>query len=101
MKPEHDDDEKNEVDLFEVFPLISTADEAKNFLMDLCTPSEINAFVERWKVCQLLNRQTFSYRRIKDLTGASLTTIGRVARFLRNESYGGYDTMLKKIGERK
>ena len=84
------------VGLFEVFSLINTAEEAKNFLTDLCTPAEIKAFKERWNVCQLLNEKKYSYREISKLTGASLTTIGRVARFLNEENYGGYKTMLEK-----
>jgi TrpR-related protein YerC/YecD len=84
------------VDLLEVLPLLESAEEAKNFLTDLCTPSEIASFRERWKVCQLLGRGDLSYREIKEITGASLTTIGRVARFLHTEQYGGYKTMLEK-----
>ncbi|MBR1734015.1 MAG: transcriptional regulator [Alphaproteobacteria bacterium] len=85
--------------LFEVISLIETAKEAENFLLDLCTPAEIKAFIERWKVCQLLNERNFSYREIKDMTGASLTTISRVARFLNDEKNGGYKTMLEKSKE--
>jgi len=91
-------DDHHEDDLFRALSLIETVDEAKNFLIDLCTPSEIRAFSERWKVCQLLSCGNFSYRQIKEMTGASLTTIGRVARFLREEKYGGYRKMLEKTG---
>ena len=69
----------------------------KIFFIDLCTPAEIKAFVERWKVCQLLNEKKYSYRQISEITRASLTTIGRVARFLNEENYGGYRKMLEKI----
>jgi TrpR-related protein YerC/YecD len=86
----------NEIDLFEALALTETADDAKNFLTDLCTPAEIRAFSERWKVCQLLACGEFSYRQIKEMTGASLTTVGRVARFLNEEKYGGYKKMLEK-----
>jgi TrpR-related protein YerC/YecD len=91
----------NEADLFEAFALIESAEEAKNFMTDLCTPSEIRAFGERWRVCRLLNGGELSYREISKLTGASLTTIGRVARFLNDEKYGGYKKMLEKIRERE
>jgi uncharacterized protein YerC len=40
--------------------------------------------------------EELSYREIHKITRASLTTIGRVARFLRDESYGGYRNILKK-----
>ncbi len=72
--------------------------EAKNFLHDLCTPQEIRSLNERWRVAQLLNTNTLSYREISEKTGASLTTIGRVARFLKDENYGGYRLMLQKLG---
>ncbi|MDR2766510.1 MAG: trp operon repressor [Holosporaceae bacterium] len=88
----------DEADLLAMFSSIESPEEARDFLLDLCTPSEIRTFVERWKVCRLLSRGTFSYRDIKKLTGASLTTIGRVARFLKDEPYGGYRRMLQKIG---
>jgi TrpR-related protein YerC/YecD len=84
-------------DLFTTFALIESADEARKFLADLCTPSEIRAFSERWQVCQLLEGGNFSYREIREITGASLMTIGRVARFLNDESYGGYKRLLEKI----
>jgi TrpR-related protein YerC/YecD len=93
MENHHSD----ETDLFETFALIESADEAKRFLTDLCTPSEIKAFTERWRVCRLLSLKRFSYRKIREQTGASLMTIGRVARFLNDESYGGYKTMLGKV----
>ncbi|MDR0555474.1 MAG: trp operon repressor [Holosporaceae bacterium] len=88
-----------EIDLFETLALIGNAEDARNFLADLCTPSEIRAFSERWKVCQLLSCGKFSYRQIKEMAGASLTTIGRVARFLNEEKHGGYKKMLEKTSK--
>ncbi len=90
-------DDHHTIDLFEAIAMLETVDDVKNFLMDLCTPAEIKAFTERWKVCQLLDRKEYSYRQIREMTKASLTTIGRVSRFLNNENYGGYRNMLKKI----
>ena len=92
-----DDHHSCEIDLFEAIALIETADEAEKFFTDLCTPAEIKAFIERWKVCVLLSSGKYSYRQIKNITGASLTTIGRVSRFLNEEKYGGYRAMLEKI----
>jgi TrpR-related protein YerC/YecD len=83
--------------LYEIIPLIQNAQEAKKFLADLCTPTEIRALCERWKVAQYLAQDELSYREIYTLTGASLTTIGRVARSLREESHQGYKKMLDKI----
>jgi TrpR-related protein YerC/YecD len=85
------------MDLFEVLPLLESSEEAKNFFKDLCTPQEINALQERWRVCQLLAKGDASYREIHRISGASITTIGRVARFLKDEPYYGYRTMLDKL----
>ena len=92
-----DDHHIQEVDLFEAIALLEDAKEAKNFFVDLCTPAEIKDFIERWKICQLLSTRKYSYRQISEITRASLTTIGRVARFLNEEKYGGYRKMLEKI----
>lgn len=83
--------------LCKAFLQLKTEQEVFNFLKDLCTPQEISALAERWRVCQLLHAGNLSYREIHDLTGASLTTIGRVARFLKDEPYKGYQTILSRI----
>ncbi len=85
------------IDLFKAIASIETADEAQRFFSDLCTPAEIKAFIERWKVCQLLNLKKFSYRQINEMSGASLATIARVARFLNQEKNYGYKNMLEKL----
>lgn len=84
-------------DLCKVLLLLKTKDEAYSFLKDLCTPQELAALAERWRVCKLLEKGDLSYRNIRTITNASLTTIGRVARFLKEETYYGYLMMLNKI----
>lgn len=74
---------------------LETEEEAYNFLKDLCTPAELAALSERWRICKALN-DGLSYREIQAQVGASLTTIGRVARFLKDEPYGGYAALLQK-----
>jgi uncharacterized protein YerC len=56
---------------------------------------------ERWRVCRLLNEGDLSYREIHDVTGASLATITRVARFLKDEPHHGYRSVLKKMTKKK
>jgi TrpR-related protein YerC/YecD len=92
-----DDHHKSIYDLCEALLYLETRDEAYNFLKDLCTPQELLALAERWRVCKLLEKGNHSYRDIHTITKASLTTIGRVARFLKNEPYHGYLTILNKI----
>jgi len=60
----------------------------RDFLLDLCTPAELEAMTDRWRVVPLL-QQGMPYREIHDLTGVSVTTIGRVARTLERGT-GGY-----------
>ena len=62
------------------------------FLQDLCTPAELEAMCDRWKVVPLL-RAGEPYRGIHDKTGVSVTTIGRVARTLE-QGAGGYAAAL-------
>lgn len=73
---------------------LETVDECRNFLKDLCTPAEMQALVDRWQVVELL-QQGLPYRRINELTGVSVTTIGRVARFL-TDGFGGYDVAIQR-----
>lgn len=95
------DHNQNLEDLYTALLLLETKDEVRNFLRDLCTPSEISALSERWRVCRLLENENLSYREIHAVTGASLTTISRVARFLKDESYHGYVTVLNKLKKQK
>ncbi len=83
--------------LWQALCKIEKAEEAEAFFKDLCTPHEVNALQERWRVCQLLSEEKYSYREIHKMTGASLTTIGRVARFLKDEPYKGYQLIQEKL----
>jgi TrpR-related protein YerC/YecD len=76
---------------------IDNADEARAFLTDLCTPSEVHALAERWYVARLLDKGSMTYRDIHDATGVSTTTVVRVARFLRQESNLGYRRVLDRM----
>ncbi|MBV8661145.1 MAG: TrpR like protein, YerC/YecD [Candidatus Dependentiae bacterium] len=88
-------------ELFQALLLIKTPEEMHRFFKDLCTPQEIQAFAERWKVCKLLDAGLLSYREINDQTGVSLATIGRVARFLNTEPHHGYQLVLDRIKNKK
>ncbi|MFT4248654.1 MAG: YerC/YecD family TrpR-related protein [Pseudomonas sp.] len=68
------------------------------FLRDLCTPAELEAMADRWRVVPLLE-QGVPYREIHDLTGVSVTTIGRVARALEHGT-GGYAAALRESAAR-
>jgi len=76
---------------------LQSVGEVKAFLDDLCTPSELRAFAERFKVARLLDEGSLSYREISERTGASTTTVTRVARFLREMPHQGYRLVLDKM----
>ena len=101
MKPNRNDSARkrrqNEDALFSAVSSLETAEECRNFLKDLCTPAELQALVDRWRVVALL-KQDMPYRKIHDLTGVSVTTIGRVARFL-HDGFGGYETALSRVDD--
>ncbi len=84
-------------DLYQALLLLKNSSEMDRFFKDLCTPQEIKTLAERWRVCQLLHEGTLSYREINGITGASLATIGRVARFLKDEPHKGYQLILQRI----
>lgn len=63
------------------------------FIRDVATLSEMQALSERLEVAKLL-AQGLSYRQVAAQTGASTTTVTRVAHFLENGE-GGYRTVLK------
>jgi len=67
---------------------LRSAEECRAFLRDLCTPAELQAMADRWAVVDCL-RRGLPYRQIHQQTGVSVTTIGRVARYLA-QGNGGY-----------
>ena len=99
----HDPDQKQQLKaagqtLSEALCLLDNPAEVGSFLEDLCTPAEIEAMVDRWRVAQLLE-QGLSYREIREQTQVSVTTIGRVARFMELGT-GGYRTVLDRLKKR-
>ena len=65
------------------------------FLRDLCTPAELEAMCDRWRVVPML-LQGVPYREIHERTLVSVTTIGRVARTLERGT-GGYGLAAKQL----
>ena len=102
MKPNRDDSaeyrKRTEDALFRAIQTLNDIHETRNFFKDLCTPAELQALVDRWQVVGLLQKD-LPYRRIHDLTGVSVTTIGRVARFLA-DGFGGYETAIARTARK-
>lgn len=84
-------------DIFDAILALRTHAEAEAFFADLCTPGEVKAFSERWRVAQLLDEGRLSYREIAEAAGSSTATVVRVARFLRGMPYRGYRTVLDRL----
>ena len=100
MKPHKEMQQKAKVlankALYQAVLSLQNEEECSQFFSDLCTPSELEAMVDRWAVVPFLN-EGLPYRKIHDITGVSVTTIGRVARFLTIGN-GGYKTALDRLG---
>jgi TrpR-related protein YerC/YecD len=95
QRPSQPDPQQASRGLCEALLTLKTVDECQRFLEDLCTPAELEALLDRWSVLAHL-QAGIPYRQIHDLTGVSVTTIGRVARCLTQGS-GGYQLALKRL----
>lgn len=82
-------------ELCDALTRIDDTEAMRSVLIDLCTPAEMRALSERWRVAQMLAEGEKSYREISAETGVSTTTIGRVSRFLKEEPHGGYRLLLE------
>ena len=85
-----------ERNLYAALAALQSVEECRAFLRDLCTPAEIQAMADRWSVVEFLQRG-LPYRQIHRVTGVSVTTIGRVARFLAAGN-GGYAVAAQRVG---
>ena len=74
-------------DLLETIVSLQDLDEAERFFRDLCTLSELEAMAHRWQAAQLLD-EGLPYLEISRRTGASTTTVTRVAHWLRHGQDG-------------
>ena len=81
--------------LARVLAALTQPGDVRAFLEDLCTPAELEAMSDRWKVVPLL-LQGVAYREIHERTLVSVTTIGRVARTLERGA-GGYGAAVRRL----
>jgi TrpR-related protein YerC/YecD len=85
----------NERNLIGAVLTLRSLEECRAFLRDLCTPAELQAMADRWAVVECL-RRGLPYREIHRQTGVSVTTIGRVARYLARGN-GGYALAAQRV----
>lgn len=84
-----------EIDLCKALAAMKDQNEIRMLIRDLCTPAELEAIADRWRVVPLL-KAGVSYREIHDRTGVSVTTIGRVARYI-DAGNGGYQLAYQRL----
>jgi TrpR-related protein YerC/YecD len=80
--------------LFEAILSLRTTEDVTRFFRDLCTLAELEAMAHRWQVAELVD-QGFPYHDVAKKTGASTTTVTRVAHWLRHGE-GGYRLALDR-----
>ncbi len=93
MFSKNEDKKINE--LIRAILLLKNSNEARRFLRDLLTESELVEFGNRWKAAKMLSKKIPYTEIIKD-TGLSSTTVARVSDWL-NGGMGGYKLMLKRL----
>jgi len=85
--------------LYQAILTLKSVEECRSFFRDLCTPAELEAMADRWAVVEWLERGT-PYREIHKATGVSVTTIGRVARYVADGN-GGYELAVRRLEAQK
>lgn len=88
-------DAKSLKELYLAVASLENPAEVQQFLVDLCTPAELTAMADRWRVARLLERGV-PYRAIYERTGVSTATVTRVARAL-SQGEGGYGIALARL----
>ena len=81
-------------ELFRAISSLEDEQEVEAFCRDLCTLSELEAMAHRWHAARLID-QGLPYHEVARQTGASTTTVTRVAHWLRHGE-GGYGLALDR-----
>ena len=84
-----------ERNLYQAVLTLRTVEECRAFFRDLCTPAELEALADRWACVEGLERG-LPYREVHRTTGVSVTTVGRVARYLADGN-GGYALAAQRL----
>jgi len=74
---------------------LETRAELQDFLRDLCTLNELETLAHRWEVARLLD-EGLPYLEVARRTGASTTTVTRVAHWLKHGEQG-YRVALERL----
>lgn len=93
-EPSHEWRTSETDDLLEAILALQTLDEAERFFRDLCTLAELQALTHRWHAARLVD-EGLPYHEVAKATGASTTTVTRVAHWLRH-GQDGYRLVLDR-----
>lgn len=88
-----------ERNLYQAVLTLRSVEECRAFFRDLCTPAELEALADRWACVEGLERG-LPYREVHRTTGVSVTTVGRVARYLADGN-GGYRLAAQRLDSQK
>ena len=86
---------KNRLALYDAFLSLKTREECSAFMRDLCTIAELDAFAERLAIARMIAKDA-SYRAVAEETGASTTTVTRVAHWFHH-GRGGYPLIISRL----
>lgn len=81
--------------LYDAVLTLRSPEECRAFFRDLCTPAELQAMADRWAAVEALQKG-LPYREVHKVTGVSVTTVGRVARYLTTGN-GGYALVAERL----
>ena len=93
--PKMDWNDKKNKQFIEAILTLKNPEEAKLFLRDIMTESEIKEFANRLEAASLLSKDV-QYNTIIEDTGLSSATIARIAKWLKG-SLGGYRLVLSRL----
>ena len=89
----------SERNLYQAVLTLRSVEECRAFFRDLCTPAELEAMADRWACVEGLERG-LPYREVHRTTGVSVTTVGRVARYLADGN-GGYQLAARRLDSQR
>ncbi|MHB0885523.1 MAG: YerC/YecD family TrpR-related protein [Bacillota bacterium] len=83
--------------LIEAVLMLRNKDEARRFLDDLCTTTELKTLAQRWEAARMLD-DGLTYEAIEGKTSMSSATISRIKRAMTEGS--GYTLLLGRLKRR-
>lgn len=83
------------ITIWNTFHFFKKEEEFKDFFQDLLTEKETKELSNRWKVAQLLFKNT-SYKDIEKEVGMSSTTIAKISKLVQKNN-SGYKNLLLKL----